>query len=170
MGVFKMNEYSLQAAATLTEIAAKNTYDWVTTKRRQARENKNAQEQKEAYEEIIETLLQEKTDLQNAAYQYKSLYEQITIEDKDIQYLKATIERVFELLSPREEDAKNEEDLKKILRDRENFEVAISIIDVDTLKTMQLLGFNYKEAIGQPLTRACAGLIYNKLGGLPPQA
>lgn len=164
-----MDEYSFQAATTLTEVAARNTYEWVTTKRRQARENKDAKEQKETYEEIIETLLQEKTDLQNAAHQYKNLYEQITIEDKDIQYLKATIERVFELLSPKEEDAENEDELEKIRKDRENFEMAIGVIDIDTLKTMQLLGFNYKEAIGQPLTRACAGLIYNKLGGIPPQ-
>ncbi len=30
---------------------------------------------------------------------------------------------------------------------------------------MQLLGFNYKEAIGVPLTEVCADVIYNKLGG-----
>lgn len=33
-----------------------------------------------------------------------------------------------------------------------------------TLKAMQLLGFNYKEAIGTPLTRACASAIERKLG------
>ena len=35
------------------------------------------------------------------------------------------------------------------------------IINVDTLKTMQLLGFNYKEAIGVPLTNLCANTIMN---------
>ena len=33
--------------------------------------------------------------------------------------------------------------------------------NVDTLKTMQLLGFNYKEAIGIPLTKLCTQAIEN---------
>ena len=37
------------------------------------------------------------------------------------------------------------------------------LISVDTLKTMQLLGFNYKAAIGEPLTEICANAI-SKLG------
>lgn len=31
--------------------------------------------------------------------------------------------------------------------------------DIDTLKSMQLLGFNYKAAIGEPLTQLCANAI-----------
>lgn len=31
---------------------------------------------------------------------------------------------------------------------------------------MQLLGFNYKEAIGEPLTEFCSNVTRNKLGGL----
>ena len=31
---------------------------------------------------------------------------------------------------------------------------------------MQLLGFNYKEAIGIPLTEVCSNAIKIKLGGL----
>lgn len=37
------------------------------------------------------------------------------------------------------------------------------LISVDTLKTMQLLGFNYKAAIGEPLTKICAEAI-TKIG------
>ena len=33
------------------------------------------------------------------------------------------------------------------------------LISKDVLKTMQLLGFNYKEAIGIPLTELCANKI-----------
>ena len=39
------------------------------------------------------------------------------------------------------------------------FEVFKDLISVDTLKTMQLLGFNYKAAIGEPLTEICANAI-----------
>ncbi|MCD5417299.1 hypothetical protein LR021_02885 [Candidatus Bipolaricaulota bacterium] len=33
------------------------------------------------------------------------------------------------------------------------------LISIDTLKTIQLLGFNYKAAIGEPLTQLCANAI-----------
>lgn len=34
------------------------------------------------------------------------------------------------------------------------------------MKTAQLLGFNYKEAIGEPFTAACANIINNKVGNV----
>lgn len=42
-----------------------------------------------------------------------------------------------------------------------SFEQLKELISVDTLKTMQLLGFNYKAAIGEPLTRLCSEAISN---------
>ena len=45
----------------------------------------------------------------------------------------------------------------------ESYEQLKELISVDTLKTMQLLGFNYKAAIGEPLTEICANAI-SKLG------
>ncbi len=41
----------------------------------------------------------------------------------------------------------------------DGFEQIKELISVDTLKTMQLLGFNYKSAIGEPLTQICANVI-----------
>lgn len=38
----------------------------------------------------------------------------------------------------------------------------VKLIDKDVLKTMQLLGFNYKDAIGQPLTDLCRDYINSK--------
>ena len=37
------------------------------------------------------------------------------------------------------------------------------MISVDTLKTMQLLGFNYKAAIGEPLTLMLKNYILSKV-------
>ena len=39
----------------------------------------------------------------------------------------------------------------------------IKLLNKDTLKTMQLLGFNYKEAIGRPLTNLVASMIESKI-------
>ena len=41
----------------------------------------------------------------------------------------------------------------------EYFEQLNELINTDTLKTMQLLGFNFKAAIGEPFTALCANAI-----------
>lgn len=46
--------------------------------------------------------------------------------------------------------------------DDAQLELIMSILSKDTLKSIQLLGFNYKQAIGEPLTDACASFINNK--------
>ncbi|MGP4107383.1 hypothetical protein [Virgibacillus sp. L01] len=43
---------------------------------------------------------------------------------------------------------------------REALELIVDLVNKDTLKTMQMLGFNYKEAIGEPLTNVCSESIY----------
>lgn len=49
--------------------------------------------------------------------------------------------------------------------DLQSFESRKALISVDTLKAMQLLGFDYKKAIGDPFTAVCAQAITNSLGG-----
>lgn len=44
----------------------------------------------------------------------------------------------------------------------DTFEQMKELISVDTLKAVQLLGFNYKAAIGEPLTQLCADAILSK--------
>ena len=48
---------------------------------------------------------------------------------------------------------------------RSNMNQLVALLNKDTLKTMQLLGFNYKEAIGEPLTEVCSNAIREKLSG-----
>ena len=56
---------------------------------------------------------------------------------------------------------KGEEEIAQATAQVESYEQIKELISVDTLKTMQLLGFNYKAAIGEPLTQICANAISN---------
>lgn len=73
-----------------------------------------------------------------------------------IEYLHNTLERVISLLSSFTGVEDNKENSMKQL---------VALLNKDTLKTMQLLGFSYKEAIGEPLTEVCSNAIREKLGG-----
>lgn len=44
-------------------------------------------------------------------------------------------------------------------KNRETYTQLTELIQVDTLRTMQLLGFNYKKAIGEPLTDVISNSI-----------
>ena len=43
----------------------------------------------------------------------------------------------------------------------EAFKTILNLINVNLLKSMQLIGFDYKETIGRPLTQLCARSIEN---------
>ena len=49
--------------------------------------------------------------------------------------------------------------MKKVNVQVDRYEQIKELISIDTLKVMQLLGFNYKSAIGEPLTQICAKTI-----------
>lgn len=51
---------------------------------------------------------------------------------------------------------------EKVREQVASYEQIKELISVDTLKTMQLLGFNYKAAIGEPLTLMLKNFILYK--------
>lgn len=88
---------------------------------------------------------------------YQAELNRYEITDEDILHLQATIENALNILRSFGSD----ED------DYAGFEQFKSLISVDTLKAMQLLGFDYKKAIGDPFTKVCAQAIENTLGTPP---
>ena len=100
------------------------------------------------------------------AQSYKSELEKVVISDEDIQHLHNTVSNILEIIKSIQITnalPKGEYEIAKVKSQVESYEKIKELISVDTLKTMQLLGFNYKAAIGEPLTEICANAI-SKLG------
>lgn len=133
------------------EVVAKKSYGWVNKKLEQAKLKKLGEEQSLVYQEIINELSQENLELENIARQYKNAYEQVTISDEDIDYLHSTLMQALKVIENFNSDVR---------QNREALELMVGLINKDTLKTMQMLGFNYKSAIGEPLTNVCSDAIY----------
>ena len=86
------------------------------------------------------------------AQSYKSELEKVVISDEDIQHLHNTVSNILEIIkSIQIANAlpKGEDEIAKVKSQVESYEQIKELISVDTLKTMQLLGFNYKAAIGE---------------------
>lgn len=142
----------IEMGVSLTQLAIRGTATAVTNKIKTIKDEKSTEKIRSTYDEIVNELLSERDEAVRIAQSYKSELERIVISDEDIEHLHNTVSRLLDLIkqfSPR--------------TPVENLEVFKDLISVDTLKTMQLLGFNYKAAIGEPLTQLCATAI-TKIG------
>lgn len=109
-------------------------------------------------------MLHEREEAVRIAQAYKSELERIIISDEDIEQLQNTVARVIEIIKVFQlasASMKGVEETRKVSAQAESYEQIKALINVDTLKTMQLLGFSYKAAIGEPLTQICANAIEN---------
>ncbi len=90
--------------------------------------------------------------------------DRIVISDDDIKHLHNTVSRIleiFKVMQLADAKTKGQEEVQRVSAQVKSYDQIKNLISVDTLKTMQLLGFNYKAAIGEPLTEICANAITN---------
>ena len=135
-----------ELATNLTALAVKGTVSTVGTKIKSIKLEKDLETVKNRYDEIINELLSEREEAVRIAQVYRSEIERYQISDDDIRHLHRTVETILEIV-------------QKTGTNVESFNLLKHLINVDTLKSIQLLGFNYKEAIGEPLTALCAEAI-----------
>lgn len=145
----------------LTETAVKHTWSKVSDSLRQIKSNKDKNSQILEYEQLIRDLVSEKSELEDIANEYKQELEKISISDADIESLHQTVETTFKIIMDSgiidyDSDADQASTTKSI-------EALLALLNSNTLRTLQLLGYNYKEAIGAPLTEATSSFILNKL-------
>ena len=147
---------------SLAELAFKGTATAISNKIKVLKDEKNSEKLRNSYDEIINELLSERDEAVRIAQSYKQELEKIVISDEDIQHLHNTVSRILEIVKAIQLAnalTKGEEEVKKVQSQVESYNQLKELISVDTLKTMQLLGFNYKAAIGEPLTEICANAI-----------
>lgn len=148
-------EALVKVGIELTTLTLKGTTTLVNSKIQSLKEERNADKLRNTYDEIVNELLSEREQAIRIAQAYKEEYEKVNINDEDIEYLHNTLKRAISLLSSFTGLDSEEKSMKQL----------VALLNKDTLKTMQLLGFNYKEAIGEPLTEVCSNAIREKLGG-----
>ena len=141
----------VELGASLTTLVVKGTVTAINSRIKTIREEKSAEKIRATYDEIVNELISEREEAVRIAQIYKNEIERIAISDDDIQHLHRTVEKLLELLKVMSPNAPIE-----------TFEQIKELISVDTLKAIQLLGFNYKAAIGEPLTQLCANAILSK--------
>ena len=129
---------------------------------RAVKDIKDAEKLRTTYDALINEVLQEREEAVRIAQAYKSELERIVISDEDIEHLHNTVSNILEIFKNIQLAGVDPQDTLGVMRVQkqiETMEQVKNLISVDTLKSMQLLGFNYKAAIGEPLTQICSRAI-----------
>ena len=154
----------IQLGVSLSELIASNTASYVWDRIKTLKNSKDYQKSIATYEELLSKTLEERDEAIRIARAYKREIEKIEISDDDIKHLHETISQILNTLKSLQEIQDPTGNNNSM--DKTQFEIMEKLkdfISVDTLKTMQLIGFNYKTAIGEPLTEITRNFLLSKL-------
>lgn len=107
-------------------------------------------------EEIISELIAEKNQLIQITQAYEEQLITQKMSEKDIDYITESIVPLLEDLLKQSEG----DDAKNLRKGIDTFK---PILSKETFNILQLLGFNFKQAIGEPLTKLIGALISSKI-------
>lgn len=140
-----IGELTTQAATIMMQ----NTASIIAAKVQSIKAKKNDKEAVSELTEIINDLVEDNAQLQSLAQAYRQelVAQQITAED--IEYITDTLIPILEQMMRLGE--------KPV--PQSTFDVMRQLLSKETLNVLQLLGFNFKQAVGVPLTRLLADYI-----------
>lgn len=148
-----MNEQLIGLGVRLTEILAKNTVSAVTGKISAVKAENDDKKTISAMQEIINDLTTDKQELINIARAFEEEIEQRKISKEDIKYISQSFIPVIEELSKSVSDSEESENLSSIISTLE------PILSIETFTILQLIGFNFKKGLGEPLTDLLSSFI-----------
>lgn len=139
----------------LSELAVRNSATAVNDKVRSIRAGKATEATASELQEIIDELIKDKAELVQIGRALESEFAAQRITEQDIGYITEKIIPTIELLVGLDGgiDEKTAEQLEAVKK----------ILSVETFTILQLLGFNFKAAIGGPLTGLIEGLILSQV-------
>jgi hypothetical protein len=161
----------LQLGTQLTASMARNGSAMIMDKIKSMRASGRQEDTIAGLEEIINDLQEDKRELVQIAQAYQSELVSQQLAPGDIRYIADTLIPLLEHLagaSAEESEveandeagaaayAKKQESLKQL-------ELMKSLLSVETANVLQLLGFNFRRAIGEPLTSLCESLILSRV-------
>ena len=138
----------------LKEISSRNNADIVYDKIHLIKQKNNNQETINVLEEIVNDLISDKNELIQITKSYEEEFLTRDISDDDIEYITRELLPIVTTFLPFTGG------------DNEFVSSIKKLVSSETLKILKLLGFNYKEAIGQPLTNLVSQLIQQQTNKL----
>lgn len=146
----------LEIGTKFTSLVARNSVPAIMDKIRLAKEAKEDSTTINSLEEIISELISEKNELIQIVQVYEEQLIMQKISDADIDYITESLIPIIEHLiqGSEGESAANAEKALAVFK---------PLLSKETFSILQMLGFNFKKAIGEPLTNLLRELIHSKI-------
>jgi hypothetical protein len=143
----------------LADATVRNTASAIADRIGVAKARRKDQETIAELEEIVSGLLSDKSELVRIAQAYEEALVAQRISQSDIEYLSNNFVPILTQLMETAA-AEQGEDVASIQR---MIDLVKPILSVETVTILQLIGFNFKKAIGEPLTELVAKLISSRV-------
>lgn len=138
----------------LAASAVRNTASAVAGRIRAVKAKRQDRDTIAELEEIVNDLIADKNELLRIAQAFEQELVAQRISQEDIEYITGNMVPIIRELAEAGSSDPGQEDAM-----RQMIELLTPIVSVETVTVLQLIGFNYKEALGQPLTELVASLI-----------
>lgn len=143
--------------AQLAETAIRNTAASIADRITVAKGRKKDQETIAELEDIIYGLLSDKSELVQIAQAYEEELIAQRISADDIEYISTNFVPLLQRLIKSASDNDSPDGAAE-----EIIELIQPLLSVETVTILQLIGFNFRKAIGEPLTELVSKLILSK--------
>ena len=156
-----MNPEMTQLSLQLANTAVRNSATAVAERISSARTRKRDQETIAELEEIVNELVADKAELVRIAQAYEEEFVAQRLSPENVQYIIGSVVPVLNRLVAESGD---EDSVQKMM------DLLEPVLSVETLTVLQLVGFNFKRAIGEPLTEVLHQRIMLMVKGPQQQA
>lgn len=151
------NQQLIELGISLANAISKSTVTYFSDRIKKAKTAKDRDETIAQLEDIIDELINDKRELIEIGRKYEEITSFQKITDHDLKYI---TEKLFPVLNEvltqaaqLSSDPNALDELKTVMSTIE------PIISIETFNILQMLGFNFKDAIGEPLTKFIRSLI-----------
>ena len=137
-------------ATSLAEVAVRNTASVVFSRMAAIRGRKNDREAVDLLAELVNELIADKAELVSIAQAFEQELVSQRISAQDIAYITDNVIPVVEKLAGLADSDDDTQEAVSAIK---------GLVTVETVTIMQLVGFNFRRAVGEPLTALVERLI-----------
>lgn len=145
-------------ALQLADTSTRNTAASIIGRIAVLRKTKKDAETINELEEMVHNLLSDKSDLTLIAQAYEQELVAQKISEEDIEYISTQFVPVLRSFVESAADSEGQD----VGEARRMLELVQPLLSVEMVTVMQLIGFNFRKAIGEPLTELVSRIILSK--------
>lgn len=149
-----VNEQVATLAASLATSMARNTASAVFDRIKARKTAGNTDATIAELEQIVNELVEDKAQIARVAQGYQAELVSQRLTPGDVEYITSSVLPLIKRFS-----SASEQDAEQLAN---TMAVIEPLLSIETVNVLQLLGFNFREAIGEPLTRLMASLIESR--------